>query len=124
MHAGARVRRAVRHVRRFRDRVRRRGRLPTAQVPGAAGDAEDHGRAGAPAAQRAAATAPPRTGRRHRHRHRRRVHPQLAGRHHGAQQAARLQVGRDPGQAEQLIGRDRSSTVAPFPNTVHCSRVT
>lgn len=108
MHAGARVRRAVRHVRRVRDRVRHRGRVPVAQVPGEARDAEDHGRPGAAPARHAAtarrrrgATAGAGRGRRRRCR----LHPKLAGRHHGAEQAARVQDGlRGPaGQAEQLI---------------------
>jgi len=82
MHACARVRRAVRHVRRFGDRVRRGGRFPVAQVPGEAGDAKDDVRPGTPA-QRG-------RGRRGR---RRRLHPQLAGRHRGAEQADRVQNG-------------------------------
>lgn len=49
MHASARVRRAVRDVRGFGDRVRRGGRVPVAQVPGEAGDAKDDVRPGAPA---------------------------------------------------------------------------
>lgn len=92
MHARPRVRRAVRHVRRLRDRVRHRGRVPVAQVPGEAGDAEDHGRPGAPA--HAAA-------RRGRHRW---LHSQLAGRHHGTEQTSRVQNGRSSDQTKQLIG--------------------
>lgn len=95
MHAGARVRRAVRHVRRFGDRVRRGGRVPVAQVPGEAGDAKDDVRPG-PSAQRGRGRG-----------RRRRLHPQLAGRHRGAEQADRVQDDRRrrrlPDQTKQLI---------------------
>jgi len=94
MHAGARIRRAVRHVRRFGDRVRRGGRVPVAQVPGEAGDAKDDVRPG-PSAQRGRGRG-----------RRRRLHPQLAGRHRGAEQADRVQNDsrrRRPDQTKQLI---------------------
>jgi len=95
MHAGARVRRAVRNVRGFSDRVRCGGRVPVAQVPGEAGDAKDDVRPGAPA-QRGC-------GRRSR---RWRLHTQLACRHRGAEQTDRVQNGRRhrrPNQTKQLI---------------------
>lgn len=97
MHADARVRCAVRHVRRFGDRVCHRGRIPVAQVPGETRDAEDHDRTSAPAQH--APTTPC------SHRVRRwRLHPQFAGRHYGAEQVTGVQNGFIPSQTEQLIG--------------------
>lgn len=92
MHAGARVRRLVRHVRRFGYRVRHRGRVPVAQVPGEARDAEDHGRPSA-SAQRAS-----------RRRRDRWLHSKFSGWHHGPQQTARVQNRRHlSSQTKQLI---------------------